>query len=226
MLPYLPASRPLSDEQLGRIRARLGGEIPGPSPGSRRVSHRASVSRRTAVTLILVSALTGALISSGSVLGALGLKEDPSPWVQLENEWRNALEAGARTNPDAKFANLEPTELLERLEAAARDGDFAVVSVTLLKPRGLAPLIVVRARDESDFAARVPLLVASVDPKVPTRDDRSGWAFEGFFLKAIDADGQPFLVIHNHWRDDGPGGAQWARDRDLLPFKTLANRVG
>jgi hypothetical protein len=144
----------------------------------------------------------------------------------MENEWRQALDDGAKQNPDAKFANLAPAELLDRLETASKQDQFEVVSVTFLKPKGVAPLVVVRAQDESAFAKRVPALLASIDPKAPDQDDRVGWAFEGFFFKAVDANDNPFLAIENHWRDDGAGGGQWARSPDLLPFKTLAHPVG
>jgi len=158
---------------------------------------------------------------SGGVLGALGLRHTETPaYVQAEQVWRDALDEGATSNPNAVFANLSPDELRARLESAARANDFTVISLTLLRPRGLAPLITVKATAETRFAEQVPTLLQLIDPK-SGGPDSAGWAFEGLFLKAIDAQDEPFLVIYNHWRDESPGGGQWARSPDLLPFRHL-----
>ena len=52
-----------------------------------------------------------------------------------------------------------------------------------------------------------------------TGDDRTGWAYEGFYLKpSTTRRGRPFLVVFNHWRGNHPGGGQWTSDPTLLPF--------
>lgn len=46
----------------------------------------------------------------------------------------------------------------------------------------------------------------------------TGWAYEGFCFEAQDADGQPFLIVFNHWRGPHASGGRWAASRTLFPF--------
>jgi hypothetical protein len=57
-----------------------------------------------------------------------------------------------------------------------------------------------------------------LDPKRRTVDDRTGWAWEGFYFEARDAKGVPFLAVFNFWRGAHAGGGEWARDESLYPF--------
>jgi hypothetical protein len=116
------------------------------------------------------------------------------------------------------FKNLAWSTLLDRLRIQAVRKNFAVVSVQLLRPRQLAPLVVVKAVDKHAFVAATPALLKSIDPKRSTGDDRTGWAYEGFLLEAVDSSGVPFLVVFNHWRGPHAGGGQWASDPALFPF--------
>jgi hypothetical protein len=66
--------------------------------------------------------------------------------------------------------------------------------------------------------SNVPSILRTLDPRRNTGDDRTGWAYEGFFFEALDsADGQPFLIVHNHWRGKHAGGGQWPSSPNLLP---------
>jgi hypothetical protein len=163
-------------------------------------------------------ALTIPSLGVGEILRVAGFKTSTPPYVQREQDWRRALAAGAIADPAAKFDNLAPDVLVSRLNAAAKANSFRVVSIEFLKPRELAPLIIVSTSAPAQFAAAIPELMKQIDPTSVAAEDRLGWAFEGIFLKALDAAGEPFLVVDNHWRGSHAGGGQWARSEDLLPY--------
>lgn len=68
------------------------------------------------------------------------------------------------------------------------------------------------------LARAVPSIERLLDPKRPTGDDRTGWAYEAFLLEAEDTGHVPFLIVFNNWRAPHPGGGQWAASAGLLPF--------
>lgn len=137
---------------------------------------------------------------------------------RLEREWRTRLAERAAQAPAQQFANLPRGELERRVAEAAEQHGFTVERLEVLRPVGDAPLLAVRTADPKRLAAATPAVLKRLDPKEPTGDDRTGWAYEGFFFEARDEDGVPFLVVHNFWRGPGPGGGQWARSDDLYPF--------
>ena len=132
--------------------------------------------------------------------------------------WRSELRKRAREAPRQRFDNLSPQVLRRRLEAAARRYDFEVVSFRLLRPRQLAPRIVVRTRHDVELAHAVPRILRRLDPKAGTGDDRTGWRYEGFWFEADDEHGDPLLAVFNFWRGPHAGGGQWARSDRLYPF--------
>jgi len=208
-----PSERSLSRVQREQIRGVLDQAIAGSAPT--RFPPRIRPRLVAAIALVLVAGAAGLLAPGVGLLAALS--PDESPDVALENQWRDALAKGAESDPGTTFANLSPMELNARLERAATAQGFTVDSVKLLKPAGLAPLIVIRTNDPVRVARGAPELLQSIDPHLGS-DDKTGWAFEGIFLKAIDDNGTPFLVIYNHWRGDDAGGGQWARSDDLYPY--------
>lgn len=211
---HFPSKQPLSAEQRDQIRMVLDQAIERPTPS--RFSARVRPRWGVAVALVVIAGAVGLLAPGVGLLAALSPNEEP--YVALENDWREALAKGAKSNPGATFENLSPAELNKRLERAARDQGFTVVSLELLKPVGLAPLIVIKTSDPSRVVRGFPELWRSIDPHQGF-DDRTGWAFEGIFLKAIDDDNEPFLVAFNHWRGHPAGGGGWARSPDLSPFE-------
>lgn len=211
----LPNKRPLSEAQFRHARATLSENIAKSDRESPWSHFHAKGRAALAFGLILGAVLLAPGVGAGRILDALGLTTPE--YAALEQEWRNALDEGAKSDPNSSFANLSPDEFRSRLDAAAQTDRFSVESVTLLQPRGLAPMIVVRTDEPSVFAKAVPELLRSIDPKAPG-DDTSGWAFEGIFLKALDGTGDPFLLVYNHWRGADAGGGQWARSPELLPF--------
>jgi len=139
----------------------------------------------------------------------------------LEARWRGKLAEAAAEAPRQEFPNLPPGELEQRLAEVAARYDFEVESLDILRPAGEAPKVVVSTTDPERVSATTPAILERLDPKERTDDDRTGWAYEGFFFEARDGEGVPFLVVHNFWRGETVGGGQWAREEALLPFATL-----
>jgi hypothetical protein len=132
--------------------------------------------------------------------------------------WNAAVRAGAIADPGTRFRNPPVAELRRRLKIAARRYGFEVTQLYVKWPRQQAPYLVVRASHPRAFAGAMPSILRSLDPKRDTGDDRTGWAYEGFYLEARDRSGTPFLVVFNHWRGNHGGGGQWARSAELYPF--------
>jgi hypothetical protein len=137
----------------------------------------------------------------------------------IEAEWFAALKAGAASSPKQVFKNPPFKLWKQRLKDAARANGFEVVQLYIRWPRQQAPFVIVKTSYPAALAKALPALLRTLDPKRNTGDDRTGWAYEGFFFEAINAaDGQPFLIVHNHWRGNHAGGGQWASSPDLLPL--------
>jgi hypothetical protein len=180
-------------------------------------SQGARVTRRTAIAVaVLVAAAVGLLAPNVGLLAAFGQEPEPAAVVKLERDWRDALVRGAKSNPGAVFENLSREEVNERLDRAARSQGFTVESVEFLQPAGLAPLITIKTSHPERL--RVPELLRSIDPRQYSSDSRKGWAFEGIFLKFLDARDEPFLIVYNHWRDEEAGGGYWAPNEENAPF--------
>jgi hypothetical protein len=133
--------------------------------------------------------------------------------------WHRGLRQGVRERPRQQFDNLTPAELRRRLDKAADEYGFEVVSLKLNRPRQLAPEIVIRTKDYAAVAESAKVWLAAVDPQRRTNDDRTGWRFEGFYLDAEDEHGVPFFIVFNTMRGNSPGGGQWARSEPLFPFE-------
>jgi hypothetical protein len=136
-----------------------------------------------------------------------------------KREWQQTLAENAADDPTSRFANLSEDEFLARLREASDKYDFRVVRIRLLEPLQAAPFVVVEADDPAAPSRNVPAILHLLDPQAPVGEDWEGWAFEGFFFEARDADGIPFLAVYNHWRGSDRGGGQWARREDLYPFE-------
>ena len=133
--------------------------------------------------------------------------------------WHRGLRQGARERPGLRFDNLTPAELRRRLEKAAEENGFEIVSLKLNRPRQLAPEVVIRTKNYADVAESARVWLDAVDPQRRTGDDRTGWRFEGFYLRANDEHGVPFFIVFNTVRGNSPGGGQWARSEPLFPFE-------
>ncbi len=117
---------------------------------------------------------------------------------------------------EQRFPNPSPAVFRHRVKLVAERYGFSVVSLRLLDPEQLAPLLVVRtSRNREQFARDVPRILALLDPTSSTRN-QSAATFEGFFFAAEDAKG-PFLFTDGSRRGTGEGG-EWAAAENLYPF--------
>ena len=132
--------------------------------------------------------------------------------------WLSELRRRARKAPSARFHNLPRAVFTARLRSLQRRYDFRVLAARTLHPVQEAPLVVVQTSNPQAFSRAVPAIQRLLDPKQRTSDDRTGWAYEGFYLEAHDAHGTPFLAIFNYWRGPDAGGGQWASRESLFPF--------
>ena len=132
-------------------------------------------------------------------------------------QWVAEITRRARQDPSQRFVNLPARQFRRRLAQAAARYHFTVKKVQLLRPRQLAPLVVIQTREYLAVAHAVPAIESSLDP-YRGHSDQKGWAFEGFLLEAEDERGVPFLGAFNFERGSGPGGGQWARSERLYPF--------
>ena len=137
---------------------------------------------------------------------------------QTYSEWRLELAQRARKDPRTHFPNLAPFLFRQRLAEAAKRYDLEVVSVRFLRPRQLAPEVVVRTKHYVELARAMRTIDAALNPRRPSPDDRLGWEYEGFWLEAQDEHGVPFLAVFDFMRGPGVGGGQWARSEPLYPF--------
>jgi hypothetical protein len=133
-------------------------------------------------------------------------------------EWRREVRSRGLSAPNQRFNNLAPSELQRRLAALAKAHDFAVVRVEFLRPRQLAPVVIVRTKHYVELAHATSSIIHQIDPKLRTNDDRTGWRYEGFYFEAQDEHGVPFLGAFNFWRGPSAGGGQFARSDPLFPF--------
>jgi hypothetical protein len=175
--------------------------------------------RRAVLTLSLLTAL--AAVAATPVVAARASSRATSPsdrMIAIEKMWRVNLRSGALLDHAQRFPNPTPAALDARLRLAASRYHFTIVKVQLLRPRQAAPFVVVQAKNEHALAASTPAILHLIDPKAPTNDDRTGWAYEGFLFEARAGNGVPFLATFNWWRGPHAGGGQWAADPALFPF--------
>jgi hypothetical protein len=93
---------------------------------------------------------------------------------------------------------------------------FAVRQLRLLRPRQLAPLLVVRTgRDRKAFVRDVAAIMKLLDP-TSNGPGKTALTFEGFFFEAEDAHG-PFVRVDDHYRGETEGG-QWSWNRCVYPY--------
>jgi hypothetical protein len=115
-----------------------------------------------------------------------------------------------------RFPNPSPNAFANVLRSVGDRYGFEVVSLRLLRPFQLAPLVVVRtARDRKAFVHDIPAIMRLLDP-IRTAGQRSAITFEGFFFAAEDAKG-PFVSVDDVYRGEVMGG-QWSWNRCEYPY--------
>jgi hypothetical protein len=188
-----------------------------------------ALSARRLAAVLACAALAAGCGSHGSVLDAgvaghmakphkIGPAEAARDVRAAHDQWLGELAKRAREDRRTRFPNLAPFLFRQRLAEAARRYGFQVVSVRFLRPRQLAPEVVVRTTHYLELAHAMPAIDDALNPRLPARDDRRGWEYEGFYFEARDEHGVPFLAVFDFMRGSGPGGGQWARSDPLFPF--------
>lgn len=114
-----------------------------------------------------------------------------------------------------RFPNPTPAVFEQRVRLVGRQFGFRLVSLRLLHPDQLAPLLVIRtSRTRKAFVHELPTIMRLLDPSRPGAHT-SAVTFEGFYLEAEDASG-PFVSVFNAYRGEVMGG-QWAANPCLYP---------
>jgi hypothetical protein len=134
----------------------------------------------------------------------------------VQAHWEAELARGVAESPDMRSVNLPRQEFTKRLGEAAERYHFDVQRVEFLEPKQLAPMVVVRSADPYALVQDLPAVATALDPKAFTGDDRTGWAWEGFYFEVRDRANKPASVFFNYWRLGG--GGQWAAEESLYPF--------
>jgi len=127
---------------------------------------------------------------------------------------RGVSDAGEALNQ--RFPNPSPQAFRTRVAAVGKRYGFHAVSIRLLRPRQLAPIVVVRTdRDRKAFVQDVPTIMRLLDPRSSSKN-RGAVTFEGFFFQAQDVKG-PFVRVDNVYRGEVMGG-QWSWNRCIYPY--------
>jgi hypothetical protein len=155
---------------------------------------------------------------SGVAAGASKLSRKAAV-AQAEKEWLKEVRIAARSGDRARdFPSPSRAVLVKSLGRARRLYGFQLVSVTMLRPVQLAPVIVVRSDRKLALARAVPTIIHIFNPRHVTRRNPSGYAYEAYFLVAQDRHGVPYLATFNFMRAPRIGGGQWAASEKLYPF--------
>jgi hypothetical protein len=117
---------------------------------------------------------------------------------------------------EQRFPNPSPAAFRARVALVGRRYGFTIQDLRLLRPRQLAPLLVVRtARDRKSFVHDVPAIMRLLDP-IANAGTRNAFTFEGFFFEAVDARGS-FTRVENLNRGQSEGG-EWSWSRCDYPY--------
>lgn len=116
-----------------------------------------------------------------------------------------------------RFPNTSPKAFRARVSAIGERYGFRIASLILLRPRELAPLLVVETtRNRKAFVRDVPAIMSLLDP-ISNGRGQSAVTFEGFFFEARDAEGA-FVRVENVYRGEIMGG-QWSRSPCVYPYE-------
>jgi hypothetical protein len=117
---------------------------------------------------------------------------------------------------EQRFPNPTPAAFESRVKLVGRRYGFEVEELRLLRPRQLAPLLIVRTgRNRKAFVKDVTAIMALLDPR--SNDERhSAETFEGFFFEADDSRG-PFVRVERESRGQSEGG-EWSWNPCVEPY--------
>ncbi len=116
-----------------------------------------------------------------------------------------------------RFPNPTPRAFRRRVTAIGRRYGFRIVSLQLLRPQQIAPLLIVETnRDRKAFVHDVPAIMRLLDP-IRSAGAQTAVTFEGFYLEARDSKGT-FVRVENAYRGEVMGG-QWSWNRCVYPYE-------
>jgi hypothetical protein len=114
------------------------------------------------------------------------------------------------------FPNPSPAAFRKRVRLVGRRYGFRISSLRLLRPRQLAPLLVVETRrNRKAFVHDVPAIVSLLDPTT-SDGHQHAITFEGFLFEARDARG-PFVETDGAQRGESMG-SEWSWNPNVFPF--------
>ena len=115
--------------------------------------------------------------------------------------------------------NPSPAAFRKRVALVGRRFGFTVASLRLLRPRQIAPLLIVAThRPRKAFMKDIPKIMELLNPHA-FADHTSAETFDGFFFAAKDAKG-PFTWSLRMLRNDNTSGG-WAASRCLWPYPPM-----
>lgn len=144
---------------------------------------------------------------SGIVVGALRDDMCAAGGAPLVS-WTSAGGGGFSESGSAleqRFPNPAPAAFRQRVELVGRRYGFRIASLRLLRPRQLAPLLVVETdRNRKAFSHDIPAIMRLLDPTT-TSGSETAQTFEAFFFAAEDAHG-PFVNTEYISRGEAESG--------------------
>jgi hypothetical protein len=115
-----------------------------------------------------------------------------------------------------RLPNPSRSTFRRRVALIGKRFGFKTVSIRVLHPRELAPIVFVETnRDRKEFIADVPEIVELLDPRSFSNHDVAQ-TFEAMFFEARDARG-PFVRVDDALRGTLMGG-QWSAEQDAYPY--------
>jgi hypothetical protein len=155
--------------------------------------------------------MAGTRLGVSGKVHRVGPREAVLQALSARGSWSRDLKKAAQQAPGVRFASPSRDVLLARLERESKAHDFEIVSLKMLRPKQLAPVIVVRT---SHYVA-LARAMDQIEQKLIGRHLRD---YEGFYFEARDETGVPFFACYTVMRGRVEGG-EWARSEPLFPFE-------
>jgi hypothetical protein len=120
---------------------------------------------------------------------------------------------------EQRFPNPSPAAFRKRIAHAGRRYGFRVVSLRLLRPEEIAPLLIVEtSRSRHAFVRDIPAIMKLLNP-THIVGHQGAQTFEGFLFAAEDAHG-PFTETESLSRGQSEGG-EWAANSCLYAYPVI-----
>jgi hypothetical protein len=120
---------------------------------------------------------------------------------------------------DQRFPNPSPAAFRKRVALVGKRFGFTVASLRLLRPRQIAPLLIVKtALPRQRFVKEIPKIMELLNPATPYTQHgnvQTALTFEAFFFAVEDSRG-PFALSYGLARS-GSSGTEWGANPCLYP---------